>query len=259
MDQILVDHPFLNVPRRLDSVSKSWLKTWMFEHLGHPKRVIERILIHGINQKKTILLKEGVNIIGKTVGVLEFSPDPKKKATFQEFPSKTIFRTTKTFLGIAGYYRRFLRGLGVDIYSPIHSLTDAKLKFLRSKKHQDEVLIIKKSMTPSPVLGTSAHPWLWKRGLREKNWTHLVPQEGRRKDESHPVRWPNDKGDLENILKMWVKVYFEDFRQYPLWRTICWPEFIESLVSIQRGKFVDLIHVEWEVFYSGNPSVEVHY
>ena len=54
--------------------------------------------------------------------------DPKKMDTIRNFPRPLILSDIRSFLGLAGYYRRVLDGFS-SIASPLTTLTQNKVKF----------------------------------------------------------------------------------------------------------------------------------
>ncbi|KAL5832712.1 hypothetical protein ACOSQ3_016386 [Xanthoceras sorbifolium] len=69
-----------------------------------------------------------VKYLGHIITSEGVSMDPKKIHTVQEWPTPTIVRGVRAFLGLAGYYRKFIHGFGA-IAAPLTRLT-SKAGFL---------------------------------------------------------------------------------------------------------------------------------
>jgi hypothetical protein len=58
-----------------------------------------------------------------------FQLDPRKITTIQNFPTPNTITNVKAFLGLIGYYKRFIVGY-VKIAKPLFTLTKKECKFL---------------------------------------------------------------------------------------------------------------------------------
>jgi len=56
------------------------------------------------------------------------SPDPAKVRVVQDFPTPTKLKELRSFLGLANYYRRFIKGFS-NIAAPLNALTRKGEKF----------------------------------------------------------------------------------------------------------------------------------
>lgn len=78
-------------------------------------------------------------------------PDPNKVKAVQEFPVPTTVRGVRRFLGMAGYYRRFMAGFA-KITAPLHALTRESVPFFWSIACQGAFQALKDLLMTPPVL-----------------------------------------------------------------------------------------------------------
>ena len=78
--------------------------------------------------------------------------DPKKIKVILEWPRPTIVTEVKSFLGLAGYYMRFVKDFS-KIAAPLSRLTQKKnVKFNWTNRYEEHFLLLKDLLTSAPVL-----------------------------------------------------------------------------------------------------------
>lgn len=92
-------------------------------HLQHLEQVLERLWQHGLKLKpdKCKLLQHEVAFLGHVVDRDGVRPDPGKIRAVQDWPAPTTVKEVRAFLGLAGYYRRFVAGFA-KIARPLNRL-----------------------------------------------------------------------------------------------------------------------------------------
>ena len=85
------------------------------------------------------MTKEGISI------------DPKKIKAIEEWPIPKDVTDVQSFMGITGYYRRFIEGFS-RIANPITSLQKKGKKFEWSQKYEASFKKIKILLTTAPIL-----------------------------------------------------------------------------------------------------------
>ncbi|XP_073510768.1 uncharacterized protein [Phyllobates terribilis] len=82
------------------------------DHLKHLAEVFEALASYGLKVKpsKCHLLKPKVQYLGHVVSADGVAPDPDKITAIKEWPSPSSVKEVRQFLGLVGYYRRFIPG-----------------------------------------------------------------------------------------------------------------------------------------------------
>lgn len=84
------------------------------EHLKHPKIVLTMLREHELyeNKKKCSFAKSRVEYLGHVISRKGVEVDPEKIRSIVEWPSPTNVKEVRGFLGLTGYYRRFVHQYG---------------------------------------------------------------------------------------------------------------------------------------------------
>ena len=97
-----------------------------FEHMiENLSKVLERIVSSGLKlkTKKCVLFSRKVLYLGHVVTEEGISTDPEKVAAVQNWPEPCNISEVRSFLGICGYYRRFIEKFA-EIAKPLTKLTE---------------------------------------------------------------------------------------------------------------------------------------
>ena len=104
-----------------------------------------------LDQKKFSFVKQRIEYLGHVVTPQGIFPDPGKVEVVQNFPTPASLRDLKSFLGLANYYRRFIKGFS-EIASPLNALTKKGVKFSWFESCAVAFDRLKRAMIPAPVL-----------------------------------------------------------------------------------------------------------
>jgi hypothetical protein len=99
-------------------------------------------------------MKDKVSFLGHIISAEGISPNPKKVEAVRGIKPPTTVTEVKSFLGMAGYYRKFIKKFST-IAEPITELTKLGVEFHWSDECQKAFDHLKKALTTSPIL---AHP-----------------------------------------------------------------------------------------------------
>ncbi|XP_059221616.1 uncharacterized protein LOC131996179 [Stomoxys calcitrans] len=123
------------------------------DHLRHLQELAARLRQAGltINVKKSCFAIKEVKYLGYIVGEGSLSVDPEKVEAISNFPAPTSVRRLRQFLGMIGWYRRFIEDFSTCSY-PLTELLSKKRSFVWSKQAQDSFDLLKTKLCSAPVL-----------------------------------------------------------------------------------------------------------
>lgn len=93
-------------------------------HLRHLEEVFRRLHHHGLKlqPKKCSLFQRQVTYLGHVISEQGVATDPAKTAAVKDWPVPQTVKQVKSFLGFAGYYRRFIPAFS-KVAAPLNSTT----------------------------------------------------------------------------------------------------------------------------------------
>ena len=123
------------------------------EHLQHLRLVFQRFRDANIKLKpsKCHFAHTEVNYLGHVVSWEGVRPDPEKIKAVQEFPIPKTPLDVRAFLGLSGYYRKFVRDFS-RIAAPLHELTKKNAKFVWTDTCHASFLQLKEALISAPIL-----------------------------------------------------------------------------------------------------------
>jgi hypothetical protein len=123
------------------------------EHASHlhvvPQRLRENRLYAKLS-KCDFWLKE-IKFLGHTISQAGIVVDPDKVQEVMNWKPPTTVRQIQSFLGLAGYYRRFISDFS-RIAKPITELLKKEAKFVWGQKCEDAFHTLRQHLTTAPVL-----------------------------------------------------------------------------------------------------------
>ena len=123
------------------------------EHLSNLGSVFSRIRDAGLKIKpeQCSFLKEKVKYLSHIVSKEGIAADPEKTATVKTWPTPTSTKEVQQFLGLANYYRRFIKDFA-QIAKPLHKLTERTSSFLWTTECQKSFEILRHLLSSPPIL-----------------------------------------------------------------------------------------------------------
>ena len=125
--------------------------TWE-EHLARLRQVFERLrhVNLKLGAKKCTFAAKEVSYLGHRVTEEGLLPDSALLAAIREIPPPKTATEARSFLGFAGYYRRYVKNFAA-IAGPLHALTRKDAVFHWSTSCQDAFDCLKMLLTTSPI------------------------------------------------------------------------------------------------------------
>ena len=122
------------------------------EHLVHLEEVFRRLRDANVklNPKKCSFLKQRVEYLGYVVTPEGIGPNPDKVRVVQEFSTPKNFKELRRFLGLANYYRHFVRGFS-NIANPLNALTKKNVPFVWSVACAEAFDKLKCALVSAPI------------------------------------------------------------------------------------------------------------
>ena len=127
------------------------------EHAMHLRLVLQTLREHQLYAKfsKCEFWLEEVAFLGHVVSKKGIQVDPKKIEAITEWPRPTTVTEVRSFLGLAGYYRRFVKNFS-RIVAPLTRLTQKNVKFVWTDRCEEHFLLLKDLLTSAPILTLSS-------------------------------------------------------------------------------------------------------
>jgi hypothetical protein len=123
------------------------------EHTKHLHTVLQRLRDHRLYAKLSkceFWLRE-IKFLGHTISQDGVSVDPEKVQEVMNWKPPTTVRQIRSFLGLAGYYRRFIPDFS-RIAKPMTELLKKGVKYEWRQKCEDAFHTLRQHLTTAPVL-----------------------------------------------------------------------------------------------------------
>ncbi len=122
-------------------------------HLQHLEAVLSRLreVNLKLNPSKCCFAAGSVVFLGHVVSKEGIRPDPSKIDAVRDFPAPTMVVNVRSFLGLTGYYRRFIRGYS-KLVGLLFELTKKDVVFVWNQDCQRAFDALKKAPIGAPIL-----------------------------------------------------------------------------------------------------------
>ena len=123
------------------------------EHIEHLGAVLQRLRDANLKlkMKKCYFLSGLIQFLGYIISREGISPDPEKTAKVSNYPVPTDVTKLRQFIGLASYYRRFIKNFA-KISAPLHALTKKGVLFEWTTACQQAFDQLKHLLCTAPVL-----------------------------------------------------------------------------------------------------------
>lgn len=104
-----------------------------------------------IKLSKCSFAQRQIHYLGHVISELGVGTDPEKVAAIADWPVPSNVKELRSFLGLAGYYWKFVKNFGV-ISKPLTDLLKKHSVFVWTQEHDKSFTALKSTLTHSPVL-----------------------------------------------------------------------------------------------------------
>ena len=124
------------------------------EHIKHISIVFDLLRRAGLKIKlsKCTFLQRAVEYLGHIVTEEGIKPDPKKQLAIKNYPIPENVDHLRSFLGLAGYYRKFVKNYADKAHS-LTKLTGKDVEWTWGPEQQHAFQQLKDCLTSPPILG----------------------------------------------------------------------------------------------------------
>lgn len=147
-----------------------------------------------INWRKCQFLQERVEFLGHVIENGHVSPSERKTEAVRKFPKPSSVKQVQSFLGLSGYFRKFIPRYST-IARPLIDLLKANSKFEFGEKERESFTRLQEILCNSPILSlytigaeTELHTDASMHG-----YGAILLQRGRSDNAMHPVYYSSDK------------------------------------------------------------------
>lgn len=123
------------------------------EHVHHVRQVLQLIAQDQwkVKLSKCAFGQRQISYLGHVISADGVATDPSKVAAVVNWPVPVNVNEVRSFLGLAGYYRKFVRNFGV-ISKPLTALLKKGALFLWTQDQEVAFNTLKQSLSTAPVL-----------------------------------------------------------------------------------------------------------
>ena len=123
------------------------------EHLSHICKVFEKLKAANLSMKKSkcSFFSKEIQYLGHILSTTDIQPLPSKTHAIQHMNPPTTPKQVRAFLGLVGYYRKFIKGF-TKIAKPLTLLTRQQVKFNWTPEHQAAFIHLKDAIVQAPIL-----------------------------------------------------------------------------------------------------------
>ena len=191
------------------------------QHLEHLEIVFSRLREAGLKMKcsKCDFFKSKIHYLGHLISPEGISPLPNKLDCIKHMPAPKDMKEIKQFLGLTGYYRKFVPRFA-DISRPLTTLTKKDKEFEWTPACQKSFELLKETLCGEPVLkyADTSKPYTLYTDASKFGWAGVLTQshttviDGKSTTTDHPVAFVS--GLFRGSQLNWAALMKEAFAIY---------------------------------------------
>lgn len=123
------------------------------EHRDKLKLVFDRLRQHNLQlqpDKCNFLMRE-IKYLGHVINGQGVAPDPEKTRAISKYPVPQTPKQVKSFLGLIGYYRKFISHFA-QTAKPLNNLLRRNVNFIWEEEQEQAFQSLKNALTTEPIL-----------------------------------------------------------------------------------------------------------
>jgi hypothetical protein len=123
------------------------------QHVHHLEQVLQLLAQARwqVKQSKCSFAKHNIDYLGHVISASGVSTDPSKIQAIQQWPIPKNIKQLRSFLGLTGYYRKFVRNFGV-ISKPLTELLKKDTLLSWTSQHDTAFTTLQLALVLAPVL-----------------------------------------------------------------------------------------------------------
>lgn len=123
------------------------------DHIDHLRQVFSCLQKAGFtaNPKKLQLFKRKLQFLGHVISPGQCRPDPSKVSVVKDFSVPTSIKELQSFLGLAGYYRSFIKGFA-SMASPLTKLLQKNTPWRWEQQEEQSFISLKEALANQAVM-----------------------------------------------------------------------------------------------------------
>jgi hypothetical protein len=220
-------------------------KTWE-EHLSHITQVFHVLQQHQFYVKltKCSFAKQQLHYLGYVISSARVATDPRKVQIIASWPPPNCVKDLRSFLGMAGYYKKFVRHFGL-LSKPLTNLLKKGELYVWTKDHQNSFEALKTTLITSPILALPnfTKPFTIETDASDKGIGAVLQQDG------HPIAFVSKAlGPMAHGLSTYEKGCMAILLAVDYWR----PYLLQSEFTIMTDQKSHIhlddqrLHTPWQ-------------
>lgn len=216
------------------------------EHLVHLSSVLSLLQTHQwqVKLSKCAFAQSSISYLGHVISGSGVATDPSKIVTITQWPTPSTVKEVRVFLGITGYYRKFIKHYGI-IAKPLTDLLRKGALFVWTLAVDTDFQTLKQALITAPVLA-----------LPDFNKTFVIETDASDSgigavlmQEGHPIAYvsrslgPKNKG-----LSVYENEYMAILWAIQQWRS--YVQFAEFVIQTDQKSLIHLadqrLHTVWQ-------------